>query len=95
MHTEKTIEALILELSNTASDLLVGLQCQDTAEVLRKALLLEKLANEYGVSSLAQTAQAIAHAAESGNLEVAILLETEIHVRLNQAATLTHRIFEE
>lgn len=88
MHTEKTIEAHILELSNTASDLLVGLQCQDTPEVVRKAVLLKTLAYEYGATSLAQTAQAMAQASESGDLETATLLESELHVRLNQAALL-------
>ena len=88
MLADETIEAQILALSHTASDLSVGLQCMDINEVQLQSLRLKKLADEFGADLLSLTAQAMAQAAESGNLEAACLLEPQLRTSLNQAAQL-------
>ena len=88
MPADETIEVQILALSHTTSDLLVGLQCKDIQEVLLQSLKLKKLADEFGADLLSLTAQAMAQAAEYGNLEAACLLEPQLRTSLNQAAQL-------
>ena len=88
MLADETIEAQILALSHTASDLSVGLQCKDINEVQLQSLKLKKLADEFGADLLSLTAQALVQAAESGDLEAACLLENQLRNSLNQAAQL-------
>ena len=88
MLADETIEAQFLELSHATSDLLVGLQCKDIQEVLLQSLKLKKLADEFGADLLSLTAQAMAQAAESGNMEAACLLEPQLRTSLNQAEQL-------
>jgi hypothetical protein len=95
MLADETIEAQILALSHSASDLSVGLQCMDINEVLLQSLKLQKLADEFGADLLSQTAQAMTQAAETGNLEAARLLEPQLRTSLNQAAQLLLQPFSE
>lgn len=87
MLTVKTVDEHILELSHTASDLLVGLQCLDTPEVRREAMLLKEQANKYGAVQLAITAHNIELAATAENLDAARLLIPELQSNLQQAQT--------
>ena len=84
MPSHKDREACLLELSNTASDMLVGLKCLDTPEVVRVARRLKELANEYGASMLGVTARNIEHAATAGDLGAAQLLVPELLERLDK-----------
>ena len=88
MLADETIEAQILALSHTASDLSVGLECMDIHEVQLQSLKLKKLADEFGADLLSLTAQDMAQAAESGDMEAACLLEPQLRTSLNQAAQL-------
>jgi len=78
----------MLELSNLASDLLVGLSCLDIPEVEYQARMLKELAVEYASPSLAITAHAIEKAAARGDLDSAEIIIPELHERLQQAALL-------
>ena len=79
MPTDIIIAEQMLELANTASDLLVGLQCHDTPEVLREARRLKDQAVKYGTGQLAITAHNMELAAASGDLDAAGLLIPELH----------------
>lgn len=85
MLTQKIIDARILELSNTASDMMVGLDCLDTPEVEREARILKEQAHEHGLSPLAITAHKIEQAAASGDLDLARELIPELNLDLQRA----------
>ena len=90
MITQRNIDARILELSNTVSDLLVGLKCLDRPEVEREARRLKDQANEYGVPQLGMIAHNIERAAITGNLNAAQQFIPELHERLQQARESMH-----
>ena len=78
----------MIELSNTVSDLLVGLNSSDGPEVIFQGSVLKKQADQWDVSGLRETALKIEQAASAGDLEAARLLVPELQHNLQQALIL-------
>ncbi|MDD2367145.1 MAG: hypothetical protein PHN84_13365 [Desulfuromonadaceae bacterium] len=86
MLTETTIDFRRLELMNTVSDLMVGLECLDNAEVERVAKTLRELANEYSAFGLGKIAHDIQVAAETGDLDTAFSMIPDLQNSLTQTS---------
>ncbi len=90
MLAQNITDACLRELTNTASDLLVGLKCLDAPEVVRQARLLKDRADECEALMLRRTAHKIEQVALIGNLDAAQLLIAELKMYLQPSSVMKH-----
>ena len=90
MPAQNVTDACQRKLTNTASDLLVGLKCLDAPEVVRQARLLKDSADECEALMLRRTAHKIEQVALIGNLDAAQLLVEELKMYLRPSSVMKH-----